>query len=109
MGQAILGRWLSTLDVPAAVGCALRRSAYSECVGTDRYTRELHMAARARDACKDCAAMLLIELDGADAEQIERDYDSVGELCSKRGAIEVYVADNHTTRERIWRIRRNIS
>ncbi|MFO7899660.1 MAG: FAD-linked oxidase C-terminal domain-containing protein [Planctomycetota bacterium] len=54
-------------------------------------------------------AMLLIEIDGSDAGQVERDYDAVGQLCLDRGAIEVYVADNHTTRERIWRIRRNVA
>ncbi|MBN2584076.1 MAG: FAD-binding oxidoreductase, partial [Planctomycetes bacterium] len=29
--------------------------------------------------------------------------------CMECGAIEVYVADNHTTRERIWKVRRNIA
>ena len=53
--------------------------------------------------------MLLIEIDGSDAEQVEGDYDAVGQLCLDRGAVEVYVADNHTTRERIWKIRRNIA
>jgi len=53
-------------------------------------------------------AMLLIEVDGSDPGQVERDYDAVGQLCLDRGAIEVYVADNHTTRERIWKIRRNV-
>jgi len=56
----------------------------------------------------DAGAMLLIEVDGSDAGQVERDYDAVGQLCLDRGAIEVYVADNHTTRERIWKIRRNV-
>jgi glycolate oxidase len=54
-------------------------------------------------------AMLLIELDGTREEQIEADANVVGELCFKHGALEVYVADNHTTRERIWSVRRNIN
>jgi len=54
-------------------------------------------------------AMLLIEVDGNYEEIIERDYDTIGELCFKNGAIEVYVADNHTTQERIWSVRRNIA
>jgi len=58
---------------------------------------------------EDAGAMLLIEVDGSDAEHVEREYDAVGQLCLDRGAIEVYVADNHTTRERIWKIRRNIA
>jgi glycolate oxidase len=54
-------------------------------------------------------AMLLIEVDGNYEEIIERDYDTIGELCLVNGAIEVYVADNHTTQERIWSVRRNIA
>jgi glycolate oxidase len=54
-------------------------------------------------------AMLLIELDGNSKAQLEEEYEAVGELCLQNGAIEVYVADNHTTQERIWSVRRNIA
>lgn len=54
-------------------------------------------------------AMLLIEVDGADEAQVERDLMTVGELCSKQGAMEVYVAEDATNRERIWSVRRNIA
>jgi glycolate oxidase len=54
-------------------------------------------------------AMLLIELDGNDEEVVEREYETIGELCLANGAQEVYVADNHTTRERLWSVRRNIA
>ncbi len=54
-------------------------------------------------------AMLLITVDGQDAEVIERDYEAIGEQCFEAGAIEVYVADNSTTSERIWKVRRNIA
>ena len=40
---------------------------------------------------------------------MERDYEAVGELCLAEGALEVYVADNPTTSERVWRVRRNIA
>jgi len=53
-------------------------------------------------------AMLLITVDGADESQTERDYEAIGQLCMEAGAIEVYVADNATTSERVWKIRRNI-
>jgi glycolate oxidase len=53
-------------------------------------------------------AMLLITVDGPDEQQVEREYESIGQLCLDAGAIEVYVADNATTSERIWKIRRNI-
>ena len=53
-------------------------------------------------------AMLLITIDGSDVEQVERDYEAVGEKCLESNAIEVYVADNPTTSERIWKVRRSI-
>ena len=57
---------------------------------------------------QNCGAMLLITVDGADSEQVQREYETIGELCLSGGAIEVYVADNYTTSERIWKVRRNI-
>lgn len=54
-------------------------------------------------------AMLLIEVDGSSESQVEEDYQTIGDLCLQKGAIEVYVADNHTTRERVWAVRRNIA
>lgn len=54
-------------------------------------------------------AMLLITVDGPDVDQVRRDYETIGELCLDTGAIEVYVADNYTTSERIWKVRRNIA
>src|SRR6056297_3368301 len=54
-------------------------------------------------------AMLLIEIDGTNAEQVEAELIAVGELCEEHGAIEVYVAENSNTKERIWSVRRNIA
>ena len=54
-------------------------------------------------------AMLLITVDGPDVAQVESEYETIGEMCLEAGAIEVYVADNATTSERIWKIRRNIA
>jgi len=58
---------------------------------------------------RQAGAMLLITVDGPDAGQVEREYEAIGELCLEAGAIEVYVADNFTTSERIWKVRRNIA
>jgi len=58
---------------------------------------------------QDAGAMLIITVDGHDAGQVERDYDTIGELALEAGAMEVYVADNRTTSERIWKVRRNIA
>lgn len=54
-------------------------------------------------------AMLIVTLDGNSQEQVECDYDAVGQLCRNAGAYEIFVADNYTTSERIWKIRRVIA
>ena len=54
-------------------------------------------------------AMLLIEVDGSSEAQVEQEYETIGELCLEQGALEVYVADNSTTQERVWSVRRNIA
>jgi len=56
-----------------------------------------------------CGAMLLITVDGPDAGQVEREYEAIGELCLAAGAIEVYVADNATTSDRVWKVRSNVA
>ncbi len=58
--------------------------------------------------CADCEAMLLITLDGFDQQQIQREYEQVGQFCVKSGATEVYVADTAVNSERVWKIRRSI-
>ena len=57
---------------------------------------------------KGAGAMLLITIDGFSEQQVISEYEAVGEQCLSLGAIEVYVADNPTTTERVWKIRRNI-
>jgi len=54
-------------------------------------------------------AMLLIEVDGTDEKVVENEYDVIGNLLMEGGAQEVYVADNYTTQERLWSVRRNIA
>lgn len=58
---------------------------------------------------QEAGAMLLIEIDGRDETLVEHDYDTIGELCFDNSALEVYVADNYTTQERLWSVRRNIA
>ncbi|MFP4054750.1 MAG: FAD-binding oxidoreductase, partial [Phycisphaerae bacterium] len=54
-------------------------------------------------------AMLLITVDGPDEQQVIGEYETIGEQCLAAGATEVYVADNATTSERVWKVRRNIA
>lgn len=54
-------------------------------------------------------SMLLIEVDSTNQEQVDRDAERIGELLMENGAMEVYIADNYTTQERVWSVRRNIA
>lgn len=58
---------------------------------------------------ENAGAMLLIELDGTNAAQIEMDLIEAGKLCQEHGAVEVYVAEDKNNIERIWNVRRNIA
>ncbi len=58
---------------------------------------------------KTAGAMLLIEIDGKTEEEVARDYEALGDLCEDSGALTVYVADNKTTLDRVWNIRKNIA
>jgi glycolate oxidase len=83
--------------IPASIEFMDRLSVQTSC----RYLNE-HLP------YQEARAMLLIEVDGSSEDQVELQYEAIGEVCLQHGAIEVYVADNHTTRERVWRVRRNI-
>jgi len=56
----------------------------------------------------DAAAHLLIQLDGNRPEAVDADYDVVGDLCLKHGALDVLVARDRRTRDRLWEARRLI-
>jgi len=57
----------------------------------------------------DAEAQLIIELESSNKSAVEDDYERIGNLCFKHGALEVFVADNRNTREKIWRIRKSIA
>jgi glycolate oxidase len=59
--------------------------------------------------CADAGAALLVTVDGTDQQQVEREYDAIGEQLQAAGAAEVFVADNPTTSERIWKVRRSLA
>lgn len=58
---------------------------------------------------QDAGAMLLIEVDGNSQAEVNSQSETIGELCLDYKALEVYVADNYTTQERVWAVRRNIA
>jgi len=55
------------------------------------------------------AAVLLIETDGSDAEMVNREIESIAEICKKTGAQNVKVANNETERANLWKARRSVS
>lgn len=54
-------------------------------------------------------AALLIELDGTNAGQIEREAEQISMLCLEEDAIEVYAGTDRVTQDRMWMIRHNIA
>ena len=57
----------------------------------------------------DAGAYIIIELEANSQQQIEADYEAVGKLLLEHGALEVYVADNLSTSERIWQARKCVA
>ena len=57
---------------------------------------------------REAAAFLLIKLDGNRKENVEALCETVGEVCFEHGAIDVLVADDRPTQERLWEARRVI-
>ena len=57
----------------------------------------------------DIGAMLLLEVDGHGAEQVEREVETVAELCLAAGALDVYVGNTPETERRMWRPRQNLA
>ena len=57
----------------------------------------------------DIGAMLLLEVDGAEAEQVEREMLTVAELCTAAGALDVYVGNTPESERRMWRPRQNLA
>ncbi len=57
----------------------------------------------------DAEAHLLVELDGNSKEELRAEYESIGEIAARSGAIDVFVAEDHKSQERMWEARRAIS
>lgn len=57
----------------------------------------------------DAGAHLIIEVEGNDKESVADIYEQLGDKCLEEGALEVFVADNRTTRERLWKARKSIA
>jgi len=56
----------------------------------------------------EAGAHLLVGIDGNRKESVEKDYETIGEVCLNAGAIDVFVADTAQTKERLWKARRSL-
>lgn len=54
----------------------------------------------------DAGAYIICEMDGSSETQVQDDYETIGKLCQENGALEVFVADNMSSQERIWKSRK---
>lgn len=57
----------------------------------------------------DAGAHLIIQLEGNSADLLADEYERVGDLCRKWGALEVFVADNRNSRDKLWKARKSIA
>ncbi len=53
-------------------------------------------------------AHLLVGIDGNTKENVEKEYETIGEVCLNAGAVDVFVADTPQTKERLWKARRSL-
>jgi glycolate oxidase len=71
----------------------------------DQVAMEAATAAVGQEYPPECAAVLIVELDGP-LEQVEDDLGAVERICEERGAREHHVAADAAERMRIWRGRK---
>ena len=57
---------------------------------------------------REAAAQLLIQVDGNHREAVDADFESIAEICLGNGAIDVLVARDTRSRDRLWEARRLI-
>ena len=62
-----------------------------------------------RPPLPDIGAMLLVEVDGYNQEQVETEADSVVDLCLEAGALDVYVGNTPSTQKRMWHPRQIVA
>ncbi|MDW7730130.1 MAG: FAD-linked oxidase C-terminal domain-containing protein [Bacillota bacterium] len=58
---------------------------------------------------RDSGAVLIIEMDGNDADLVREDCLNVGELCLENGALDAFIAEGPADQEKIWKVRRHVA
>ncbi len=57
----------------------------------------------------EAGAMLLLEVEAESPDELFASYCAIGAVCEAAGASPICVADNRTTMDRIWNVRRSIA
>jgi glycolate oxidase len=57
----------------------------------------------------DSGAILIIEVDGNDADHVREECLAIGELCLDHGALDAYIAEGPADREKIWKVRKHVA
>ncbi len=52
-------------------------------------------------------AFLIVQLEGKTRDDLERTYEKIGKAFLSKGAFDVFIADNRSASEVIWKVRRN--
>jgi len=55
----------------------------------------------------EAGAYLILEYEGNDREHLADEIERIGDILMEAGALEVYVADNRTTRDKVWKGRKS--
>jgi glycolate oxidase len=55
------------------------------------------------------AAHLIVQLEGNDREVVADETERVGKLALEKGALEVFVADNRSSRDKLWKARKSVA
>jgi glycolate oxidase len=102
-------------DVPSAIGTVPQIMTQGRIIPTsvefmDRLSVETtYRYLEERPPHPNIGAMLLIEVDGPNDEQVEAIYDPIIDLCLELGALDVYVGNTPANERRMWHVRENIA
>jgi glycolate oxidase len=58
---------------------------------------------------RNIGAMLLIEVDGSSAAEVEREYNAIVDLCLAHGALDAFLADTPAKQRQMWKPRQSIA
>ena len=58
---------------------------------------------------EDAGAVLIIELDGNNSDQIREECLEIGDICLENGALDAFIAEGPADQEKMWKLRRHVA